>query len=214
MSTPATPKVPAAPPPSFIVDSVLHVATYEGPLWRVFPTTGPHPQVWDELRHYGPVEDMRFDPQAPPPAFDPNAGVMYTSTLPHTALGEVYQSTRVIDRASRGATIASWIPSRPLQLLDLTTNWPVLNGAAAAMMMDDKQHTQAWARAIDQQLGADVDGLYHQSAINNEPMVTLFSRTERVAAFPTRVSFMALLSDTASDEIVRKATKKLGYESK
>lgn len=112
-----------------------------------------------------------------------------------------------------GATIASWIPSRPLVLLDLTSNWPVLNGVAAAMMMDDKASTQAWARAISERHGDVLDGLYHQSSINDEPLVTLFSRTERIPAFPTRLRFSALLSDTTADEIVAQATTKLGYAS-
>jgi hypothetical protein len=156
---------------------------------------------------------MRFDPQPPPPGSHPSVGVMYTATRPHTALGEVYQATRVIDRSFGRAAIASWTPARELTLLDLTTNWPVLNGAAAAMTMDDKRSTQAWARAIDEQLGAELDGLYHQSSINNEPLITLFSRTERNPAFPTHLSFSSLLLDTTADEIIAQATKRLGYAS-
>ncbi|TFB76661.1 hypothetical protein E3O21_10935 [Cryobacterium flavum] len=99
-------------------------------------------------------------------------------------------------------------------LLDLTSNWPVVNGAAAAaMMMNDKASTQAWARAICERHGDVLDGLYHQSTINNEPLVTLFSRTERVSAFPARVRFSARLSDATADEIVAQATKNLGYAS-
>lgn len=204
-------KVLANPPATFRFDPARHLRRYQGPLWRVFPTTGDHPYTWDELRHWGPLPDQRFDPQPPPTGHHPDSGVMYTATRSWTAIAEVYQEEHHIDRSSRGAAIASWTPSRPLQLLDLTTNWPVLNGAAAAMMMDDKKHTQAWARAIDDQLGDRIDGLWHQSSINNEPNVTLFSRAERIPAFPLRPAFYALLSEAAADVIVKRAKNELGY---
>lgn len=205
-------KVPATPPAAFVVDPG-HIRTFEGSLWRVFRTEGAHALGWNELRQYGPVPGMRFDPHPPPAGRHPGVGVMYTSTRPVTAIGEAYQATRVIDRRMGGATIASWVPSRPLVLLDLTSNWPVLNGAAAAMMMDDKASTQAWARAIFERHGDVLDGLYHQSAINAEPLVTLFSRAERVPAFPARVRFSARLSDATADEIVAQAVRRLGYVS-
>ena len=44
-------------------------------------------------------------------------------------------------------------------------------------------------------------------------MVTLFSRTERIPAFPHRVKLSVSLSDTGADEIVAHAKKKLGYSS-
>lgn len=213
MTGAGAPKVPATPPDTFVLDEVQHLRSFEGALWRVFRTEGPHAVTWDQLRHYGPVPGMRFDPHPLPTGMHRESGVMYAATRSHTALGEVFQSTRVIDRSMGGATIAAWIPSRTLRLLDLTSNWPVLNGAAAAMMMDDKTTTQAWARAIDQRHGGELDGLYHQSSINSEPLVTLFSRTERVPAFPARPSLSALLSDTTADEIVARAMWQLGYRS-
>jgi hypothetical protein len=209
----ASPKVPATPPSELAFDPAQHVVTYSGVLWRVFSTAGIHPQVWNELRHWGPGANMRFDPQSPPPGVDPAAGVLYAATLGWTALGEVFQSARVIDRTAGAPVIAAWFPSRELQLLDLTSNWPVVNGAAASMMMDDKQHTQAWARAIHQQLGDRIDGLWHLSSINSKPMVTLFSRVERMPAFPPRVSFETPLDAAAADALINAATKRLGYAS-
>lgn len=206
-------KVPPTPPPAFTINYRSHVRTFEGSLWRVFRTEGARPVAWNQLRHYGPIPDMRFDPQPLPADTYPDTGVMYAATRPYTALGEAYQGDRVIDRSMGGATIVAWVPSRELMLLDLTSNWPVLNGAAAAMMMDDKATTQAWARAIYERHGDALDGLYHQSSINNEPLVTLFSRTEKLPAFPARVRFSARLTDTTADEIVAQATRMLGYAS-
>jgi hypothetical protein len=206
-------KVPATPPAAFIINPE-HLRAFQAPLWRVFNSAGDHPSEWDELRHFGPLEEMRFDPQPLPKADYSDIGVMYTATDSYTAIGESFQHTRVIDRSLGGKTIAAWDPIRELTLLDLTSNWPVVNSAAAAAMMtDDKKATQAWAQAIDARHGSTLDGLYHVSSINFQPMVTLFSRTERIPAFPRRPRFSALLSDTGADEIVARAKKKLGYTS-
>lgn len=112
-----------------------------------------------------------------------------------------------------GPVLAGWYPSRELKLLYLTTNWPVLNGASASMMMDDKSTTQAWARAIDDRYNHEIDGLYHLSSITSEPLVTLFRRTEAIPAFPARVAFSTPLSAAAADEIVYHARKNLSYSS-
>lgn len=209
---PKSPKVPS-PPAVLKLDQTRHVVDFQAPLWRVFHTAGNHPQAWNELRHFGPADNMRFDPHPIPQGIHPDSGVLYAATLPHTALGEVYQETRVIDRALDGNALVSWTPSRPLRLIDLTSNWPVLNGSAASMQMDDKERTCDWARAIDQQFGAEIDGLYHLSSINNQPMVTLFSRTERIHAFPARPAFHAMLVDASADMIVDLSVRELGFTS-
>jgi hypothetical protein len=203
-----------------------HLRLFDAPLWRVFRTEGPHALEWNELRHFGPVPGMRFDPHPaavgaaavrdpdpamPAAAMHPDCGVMYAAAQPVTALAEVYQRTRVIDRGMGGATIVAWQPARALRLLDLTGDWPVLNGAAAALMMAVTPATQVWARAIVERLGDEIDGLYHQSSIDNRPVVTLFSRVERVPAFPPRLSFRARLDDALADEVVLQAAMRLGY---
>ena len=205
-------KVPATPPTTFAVEP-RHLRAYQGQLWRIYRATGPHAVAWDELRHWGPAGEMRFDPHPLPQGDHPDVGVMYAATDPITALGEVYQDGRSIDRSAGGATIVAWVPTRDLALLDLTTNWPVLNGAAAAMMMDDKAHTSTWARAIYERLGDDIDGLYHQSSITNKPIVTLFSRTERQPAFPARPLFHVAVADSALHSTIDEAKRELGYTS-
>ena len=57
-----------------------------------------------------------------------------------------------------------------------------------------------------------IDGLYHQSSINNEPLVTLFRRATFITAFPKRPSFYALLDDASADVIIYEAVRKLGYQ--
>lgn len=206
-------KLPHIPPSSFETHA-RHIRTFgtDEVLWRIYRSAGPHALGWDELRHWGPAPSMRWDPHEPPAGHDADAGVMYAAGDATTALGEVFQGTRRIARSEGGATIVAWEPSRALQLLDLTSNWPVLNGASASMMMSDKRSTQAWARRIHIVMGADVDGLFAQSAITNRPVVTLFQRAERLPAFPARPRFHALLSDPIAASLVDIGARDLGFE--
>jgi hypothetical protein len=81
------------------------------------------------------------------------------------------------------------------------------------MQMDDKERTCEWARAIDLQFGADIDGLHHLSSINGQPMITLFARTERIPAFPARPAFHTRLVDASADMIIDFAKQELGFTS-
>lgn len=208
----AKPKV-SLPPATLTLDPSTHIKTYEGFLFRVYPTAGGHPQAWAELREYGPIPGMRFDPHGQPEGDHPGVGVMYTALGYVTALAEVYQEERIIDRAVKGNALVAWEVTRPLELLDLTGYWPVSNHGAAAMQMGDKENTSAWAHAIRTQFGDVVDGLYHLSSVDNQPMITLFDRSTRVPSFPDRPDFNEPLTDAACDEIVLDACEVLQYVS-
>lgn len=200
-----------APPASFQTDPE-HLIEYDGPLWRVYRQGGRHPSSWDELRHFGPARGMRFDPHPPPAGVHPAIGVTYAATRPRTALAEFFQATRVINRSRDRVAIASWVPTRPLVLLDLSSNWPIMNGAAASIQMGPKRDTQKWAHAVHERMGDDVDGLWSLSSMTGEPMLSLFSRTKTVDAWPARPKSNHLLADTSVNEIVYAAAIKIGYE--
>ncbi|MFJ4998525.1 RES domain-containing protein [Microbacterium sp. NPDC088619] len=208
----ANAKVPATPPATLTLDASEHLKTYDGVLWRVFATRGAHPQAWDELRHFGPVETMRFDPHPEPQQHHAKYGVMYTAGRSTTALGEVFQRRRLINRHARGSTLAAWRPTRELKLLDLTSNWPVVNGTTASIQMGPKRYTRTWANAIHDQLGADIDGLYHMSSIDFGPMVTLFTRAED--SFPLLPLVHTRLDSSSANIYLAKAARKLGYRIK
>lgn len=201
------------PPATLTLDQAKHVLMFEGVLWRVYPSSGAHPQAWNALREHGPITGMRFDPHPPPPGHHPGIGVMYTALHPTTALAEVFQETRVIDRAFRGCVLGGWQVTRPLALLDLTGNWPVVNRGVAALQMGSKEHTSAWAHAIHTQFGTTLDGLHHRSSVDNRPMITLFDRSQRVNSFPDRPDFNEPLASAACDEILLQAWDELGYAS-
>lgn len=171
-----------------------------------------HNYEWDDLREFGPVHDIRFDPHPLPQGIHPGHGVMYTATDPVTPYAEVFYKTRSIDRKLNGPVLTGWIPTRPLTLLNLTSNWPVLNQAAAAMQMtDDKSLTQEWARAIFDQLGTQIDGLYHLSSITNKPMITLFHRAKSFPSFPAHPEYSTALDSNAARLANRRAKNSLGY---
>lgn len=204
----AKPKI-QLPPATLVIDEVEDIRHYWGFLFRVYATSGDHPQRWDEMREFGPIPGMRFDPHSPPTGDHPGVGVMYTARSHVTAIAEVYQEEHVIDRAAKGNALVFWELTRKLELLDLTKFWPVRNKGAAAIQMGDKAHTPAWARAIQEQFGDKIDGLYHRSSVDNQPMITLFDRSRD--SFPERPDFNELLTDPASDELILDAAEKLDY---
>jgi len=207
-----SPKVPATPPAKLKLDKAHVMELREGTwLWRVGFTASAHPLGWNKLRHYGPVPQQRFDPHPLPLGQHTDAGVMYTAQTPRTALAEVYQDDRVIDRFEDAPQLTGWKVTRDLQLVNLTTNWPIVNQGAASMQMDDKTNTQPWARAIEAQLGGRVDGLFHLSSMTGEPLVTLFTRVETVNVFPPHPGYSKLLSDPGAKSMIRQAVKFAGY---
>lgn len=206
----AKPKIPL-PPATFILDEAAHIRHHGDFLFRVYATAGDHPQEWGELREFGPIPGMRFDPHPSPTDDHPGFGVMYTALDHITALAEVYQEERVIDRDVRGNALVIWELTRELELLDLTDYWPVRNKGAAAMQMGDKENTPAWAHAIQKQFGDRVDGLYHRSSVTGHPMITLFERSR--SSFPDRPDFNEPLTNAACDELILDACDRLGYAS-
>ncbi|MCV0336377.1 RES family NAD+ phosphorylase [Microbacterium sp.] len=201
-------KIPAKPRAPLTLDS-SHLKQYQGVLWRIFGTKGAHPQVWDQMRHVGPIATMRFDPHPPPKREHDDYSVMYTALNSHTAFGEVFQGRRVVSRTARGNTLAGWIPTRELTLLDLSGDWPVVNGTTAAIQMGAKRHTRNWAHEIHEQLGDQVDGLYHLSSINSAPMITLF--TPAADSFPALPSVHTRLDSPGANVYLTKAIKRLNY---
>lgn len=205
-------KVPDQPPATFKTKPA-HFKQYGGKpgeaLWRIYRTASKYRPAWDDLRTFGPVKGQRFDPHPLPPANYPNSGVLYAATSATTAFAEVYQDTRRIDRDEEAPALVGWEPTRELTLLDLTGNWPVQNKAASAMQMGPKRGTQNWARAIANRL--DVDGLWHLSSINGQPIVSLFERSKRVPSFPTRPDYRVLLADDAANSPINQAREDLEY---
>lgn len=182
------PKVPE-PGPDLILDE-QHITAWNGPLWRIHWATGHHPSAWDELRTYGPIDSMRWDPQgedgvAPAHGFQPS--VAYTATTVYAAFAEVFQDDRGIHLHS-SRNLSAWHPTRELRLIDLAaSDFGVHNHAAHLLPSENKALTRSWARAIFDQLGDRIDGLLHESTIIGDRVAVLFTGARD--AYPTAPSF-------------------------
>ncbi|MEV8338111.1 RES family NAD+ phosphorylase [Leucobacter sp. NPDC077196] len=144
-------------------------------LARIFTAGGPHPMAWHEFRTYGPI-DARFDPQPEPPSETVDAGVLY-ATLEQSSLGEehasafasclleVFQSTRIVRRATGAPTLAIFENARPMRLLDLSdSDWITVAGGSAAISSGDRMVSRAWARAI-RATYPNLDGVISASSV-------------------------------------------------
>lgn len=203
------PPVPTVP----LTYTAANVKSYDGELWRILKTAGPHALRWDQLRHWGPHEGMRFEPHpAGAPQVHPEAAVLYAARDFYTAFAEVFADSHTIDRDAQSPALVSWIPTRPLRLLDLTTRSIThIFGAAAIQMIEDRSVTQAWARALYQQHDDDIDGIYSRSSVDNGYVVTLFPRSSRIPSFPAAPEEHQLLNSPAADIYVDEAAERLGY---
>ena len=202
------PKVPRTPPdrlskePGDIVD-------YTGILWRVHRTTGEHVRPWNELRTYGPLPSMRWDPHpGPRPAEHPDC-VLYAASDVSTALAEVYQTTRVIDTRAGAPRLTAWEPSWPLQLLDLSGTWLLRNTASAALLAAPRSSCRRWARAI-YATWPELDGLQTPSTMTGRLNIILW--TAAADSLPTAPSFSRPLTQPLVWSLAQAAAAEIGYQ--
>jgi hypothetical protein len=177
-------KLPPPPDPSGLAARAgpdLVAITRVTVLWRLYETTGPHPRQWNEFRHFGPVATGRFDHHVLPPADQPRA-VLYAGLSVQTCIAEVFQDTRVIDRARRGLWLAGFRLTRELGLLDLSGAWPTRAGASQAISSGRRDRARAWARTIHSAYPG-VEGLWYRSSMDGgRPAVALNERAEAALA--------------------------------
>lgn len=205
-----SPKNPRTPPgPLHIRDSDIVTYRTTSSLFRIHTVQGRHPMSWDDLREFGPLRQMRWDPHPSPLGVHPGVGVAYCATDPTTAFAEVFQSRRVI-RATSYQALSAWSPRRDLRLLDLTGVWAARNGASASLHAAPRSTCRSWAQAIHDQLSEmRVDGLYVPSTMTLSPMTVLFSAAN--TSFPAAPHMSTLLSDVPGRILARKAARTLGW---
>lgn len=85
--------------------------------------------------------------------------------------------------------LSSWLPTRELQLIDLSdSDFGVHNNAAHALTAHESTAlTQRWARALFEQFGARIDGLLHDSTIIGDKVAVLFTPARE--AYPAAPAF-------------------------
>ncbi|HEY3409038.1 MAG TPA: RES family NAD+ phosphorylase [Propionicimonas sp.] len=201
------PKVPRTAPAD-LVHEPGDILSVRPQLWRIHRTRGTHVLAWNQLRGFGPLPTMRYDPQHEPTG-PSSEGVMYTATSLATALAETFQTTRVVDSRSFGPQVTAWTPTRDLRLLDLTGAWALRNGAAFALATAPKSTCRAWARQI-RATWPDLDGLWAPSTMTGDANVVLWSPGR--SSLPAGPSFSRPLAEPTVRAIAaRIAHQELGY---
>lgn len=159
-------------------------------MWRVAGTEGEHVLGWDEVRAYGPLRTMRWDPHHEPPREQPDRSILYVSPVPRTALAERYQKNREIDPYKASPYLYGWMPERDLSLLDLRGDWPLRNGASTTLPTGRKNVCRASAEAILDTWG-HLDGILTRSAMDGHDTYVLFPNA-RSSTPPTAFHARAL----------------------
>lgn len=204
-----TAKNPRSPTQPLVVSGAdVHQWPNDRPLVRIHRAGGDHPSAWSGLREYGPVLGCRWEPHPLPRGLHPGVGVAYAAADLTTAIAEAYQQRRRVDRLTGEPHLVAWRPARPLQLLDISGDWPLRAGASASLAQGNKGTCRNWARAIAQQ-NPRLDGLYTLSTMTGDPMAVLWSPS--IDTFPTYPDLSGSLRHPTVAAAVRLAAEEIGF---
>ncbi|MGH3369512.1 MAG: RES family NAD+ phosphorylase [Nocardioidaceae bacterium] len=139
---------------------------------RIHARGGRYPSTWCDFRYIGPITSARFDHHLP----GERRGVLYAAASMATCVAEVFQTTRVVDRASHDRCFTAFRTTRAVRLLDITGDWPTRAGASQATASGPRNRAQAWARAIYEAYPT-LEGVWYPSSMHGgHPAVVLFER--------------------------------------
>lgn len=203
------PKFPEPPSAAVLADvppEIRELAEGEV-LWRLYFRGGRHPTFWNTFRSFGPT-GSRFDHQMPPPRLQV-CRILYSALKGPTCIAEVFQDTRVIDRAARDPWLAGFELIQPLVLLDLSGVWPTRAGSSVALSTGPRPRARRWAQVIYEAY-PKVQGLFYPSSMHgNRPAVALWERG--AGAMPPRPIFHRPLLDPALLPVLSRVARDLGY---
>lgn len=195
-------KALAAIPPEIIVLAV------ETEVWRVYFRGGGHPTLWSQFRSFGPT-NSRFDHQPPPPRVHADRSILYAAQSGVTAIAEVFQAARVIDRHKGDPWLVACRLARDVKLLDLTRAWPTRAGASMNINSGPRPRARKWSLRIYDAY-PQIQGLYYASSMyGNAPSLALYERA--ASAIPLMPTFHRPLSDPGLLVVLKNAALDLGY---
>lgn len=179
-------------------------------LWRIYSQGGAHPTSWDQFRAWGPT-DARFDHHLPPPRLQARE-ILYAGLGPRgalTAVAEVFQATRTIERVRRSPALVGFELVRPVRVLDLCGLWPTRAGASTAIGSGQRARARRWSQAIAA-AWPDLDGLVYPSSMNGSaPCLALYEGAR--SAMPAHPVFNRQLADPAMTTVLKNAALDLNY---
>ncbi len=126
-----------------------------------------------------------------------------------TALAEVFQNTRAVDRFTNEPWLCAFGLEADLDLLDLSGKWPTRAGASANTSSGPKNRAWSWSRAAYRAYPR-LSGLYYPSSMNPpHSAVALFERAAR--SLPARPSLNTPLSNPDLYERLAYVSEKVNY---
>ncbi len=182
-------------------------------LQRIYRRGGDHPSLWNQLRYFGPTA-ARFDHHLRDNtgiARVQDRGILYAATDIVTALAEVFQQKRTVNRSVDQPWLVSYALNCDLTLLDLTGTFPVKAGGLMKLASGPTLYSQNWSRAF-YKCYADIHGIYFPSSLTNRPVMALYERVLQFKPFPVAPLFHRALNDALLLEPIRNACKEIGYD--
>lgn len=183
--------LPAAPK-KFSVAAVPHTIKAGTKLWRIYFRSGPYPTAWNAVRYFGPT-GSRFDHHTYPKRVQ-ERGILYATAGPNsilTALAEVFQDTRLIDRLRQDPWIVGFHLAKDVTLLNTGSTWPVRAGGNMAINSGSRNRAREWSRAIYRNYPL-IGGVWYPSSLTNDSCAALYERS--VACLPIAPTFNEALS--------------------
>lgn len=164
------------PPKHFGIKPVLQMLRTGTLLWRIYFRGGRHPVRWSQFRNFGPTSS-RFDHHTQPRRAQQRS-ILYASYGEDailTALAEVFQEKRSIDRTADSPWLAAFELTDPLALLDTNSKWMLRAGGNMAIQSGLRHRARQWSRKIYSEYH-ELHGIAYSSSLTNLQCVALYER--------------------------------------
>ena len=181
-------------------------------LHRIYRRAGGYPTLWNDFRYYGPI--ARFDHHrrdGKGRAHEQARGILYFALDIPTALAEVFQERRTVNRTDSQPWLVSIKLANGLSLLNLTDTFCAQAGGSMKLVSGPVVYAQNWSRSLYERYEA-IHGLYYPSSLTNRPAVALYERALDTGPFPDTPRFHRQLSDPLLIEPLRNACRQIGYD--
>lgn len=181
-------------------------------LHRIYRRGGGYPTRWDDFRYYGPI--ARFDHQQRDGmgrACEQARGILYFALDIPTALAEVLQERRAVNRTDLQPWLVSIKLANDLSLLNLTDTFCAQAGGSMKLVSGPVAYAQNWSRALYERYEG-IHGLYYPSSLTNRPAVALYERALDAEPFPDTPRFHRELNSPLLIEPLRNACREMGYD--
>jgi hypothetical protein len=195
------------------LDPAISVLAAGTKLARVYFSRGSHPQAWDRLRYFGPL-NSRWDHHVVDVAGHPRAqerGIYYAACDAKTCLAEAFQATRRIDRVFQAPWLVVFETLADLKLLDLTGDFATRMGASMAIHSGSRGRARGWARDLYEAYPQTQGILYAASMRGGRAAIALNERALKEPLFPAHPLFHRALSDDTLLDPLKHAASALGY---